>query len=75
MNRLAPNSVHVCGFILEWAQAKNNSPHDTPRRHLGGGGGYEVNNSKAWEIVVKRLDRLGINVAHIMQVNMGMDTG
>ena len=25
--------------------------------------------------VVKRLDRLGINFAYIMQVNMGMDTG
>ena len=25
--------------------------------------------------VVKRLDRLGINFAHIMQVNLGMDTG
>ena len=25
--------------------------------------------------VVKRLDRLGINCAHIMQVNLGMDTG
>ena len=25
--------------------------------------------------MVKRLDRLGINFAHIMQVNLGMDTG
>ena len=38
MDRLAPNSVHVCGFIGECTQAKNNSPHDTPRRHWGGGG-------------------------------------
>ena len=37
MDRLAPNSVHVCGFIWEWTQAKNNSPHDTPWWHFGGG--------------------------------------
>ena len=35
---------------------------------LGGGGGGLGN-------VVKRLDRLGIHFAHIMQVNLGMDAG
>ena len=37
--RLAPNSVHVCGFIWEWTQAKYNSPHDTPRYHTAAFGG------------------------------------
>ena len=36
---------------------------------------YGINNSKDWEIVVKRLDGLGINFAHIMQMNLGMDKG
>ena len=30
---------------------------------------------KDWEIVVKRLVGLGINFAHIMQMNLGMDKG
>ena len=74
LDRLAPTVVHVCGFIWEWTKAKNNSPHDTPRQHWGGGGlgGQQF---KSLENVVKRLDRLGINVAHLMQVNLGMDTG
>ncbi len=37
LDRLATHSVHVCGFIWEWTYAKNNSPHDTLRRHFGGG--------------------------------------
>ena len=36
---------------------------------------YGINNSKDWEIVVKRLVGLGINFAHIMQMNLGMDKG
>ena len=67
MDRLAPNSVHVCGFIWEWTWAKNNSPHDTHGRILGVLGGQQL---KSLENVVKWLDRLGI-----MQVNLGMDTG
>ena len=51
----------------------NNSPHDTPRRHCGWF--YGINNSKDWQILVKRLDGLGINFAHIMQMNLGMDKG
>ena len=39
---------------------------------LGGLGGQQF---KSLGNVVKRLDRLGINVAHIMHVNLGMDTG
>ena len=38
----------------------------------GGLGGHQL---KRLGNVVKRLDRLGINVAHIMQMNLGMDTG
>ena len=49
----------------------NNSPHDTPGRHCDWF--YGINNSKDWESVVKRLDGLGINFAHIMQMNLGMD--
>ena len=75
MDRLAPNSVHVCGFIWEWTQAKHNSPHDTPRRHFGGGGVLGGQQFKSLGNGVKRLDRLGIHFAHIMQVNLGMDTG
>ena len=51
----------------------NNSPHDTSGRHCGWF--YGINNSKDWHIVVKRLDGLGINFAHIMQTNLGMDKG
>ena len=40
-----------------------------------GGGGLGGQQFKSLENVVKRLDRLGINFAHIMQVNLGMDTG
>ncbi len=36
---------------------------------------YGINNSKDWEIVVKRLDGLGINFAHMMQMNLGMAKG
>ena len=39
------------------------------------GGGLGGQQFKSLGNVVKRLDRLGINVAHIMQVNLGLDTG
>ena len=39
-----------------------------------GGGGLGGQQFKSLGNVVKRLDRLGINFAHIMQVNLGMDT-
>ena len=81
LNRLAPTLVHVCGFIWEcqtdgpigtkfgtrlWIHlkmdiGKNNSPYDTPRRHLGD----RVQQFKSLGNVAKRLDRLGINCAHI----------
>ena len=51
----------------------NNKPHYTPGRHCGWF--YAMNNSKDWEIVVKRLVGLGINFAHIMQMNLGIDKG
>ena len=41
----------------------SNSPHDTPGRHCGWFYGIN-NNSKDRQIVVKRLDGLGINFAH-----------
>ena len=44
-------------------------PHDSI---WGGLGGQQF---KSLGNVVKWLDRLGINVAHIMKVNLGMDTG
>ena len=34
LHRLAPNLVHVCGFVWEWTKAKYNSPLDI----CGGGG-------------------------------------
>ena len=40
-----------------------------------GGGGLGGQHFKSLGNVVKRLDRLGINFAHIMQVNLGMVTG
>ncbi len=40
LDRLAPNLVHVCGFISEWTQAKNNQSLDTPGG-IGGGGGVQ----------------------------------
>ena len=49
----------------------NNQPHDTPGWHCGWF--YEINNSKDWEILVKRLDGLGINFGHVMQMILGMD--
>ena len=73
LDRLITNLVHVCGFIWEQAK-KTNLLHYTPGWHLGGGvlGGQQF---KRLGNVVKRLDRLEINCAHIMQINLGMDTG
>ena len=39
LHQLAPNLVHVGGFVYEWTKAKYNSPHNTPgafRFFLGG---------------------------------------
>ena len=42
LHRLAPNLVHVGGFVWEWTQAKYNSPHNTPGAFRGGGlGGHK----------------------------------
>ena len=41
----------------------------------GGGGGLGGQQFKSLGNVVKWLDRLGIHFAHIMQMNLGMDTG
>ena len=44
-------------------------------RHGGIFGGLGGQQFKSLGNVVKLLDRLGIHFAHIMQVNVGMDTG
>ena len=41
----------------------------------GGIGGLEGQQFKRLGNVVKRMDRLGIHFAHIMEMNLGMDTG
>ena len=42
LDRLAPNLVHVCGFVLEWTYAKyNNSPLNIPGGNLGVLGGHK----------------------------------
>ena len=46
-------------------------PHDG----IWGGGVLGGQHFKSLGNMVKRLDRLGVNFAHIMQVNLGMDTG
>ena len=53
--------------------ANNNYAPRYPRATLVGGGlgGQQF---KILGNVVKRLDRLGINFAHIIQINLGMDT-
>ena len=44
-----------------------------PHGGIWGRGGLEGQQVKSLENVVKRMDRLGINFAHIMKVNLGMD--
>ena len=46
-----------------------------PQGGIGGGVGLGGQQFKILENVVKLLDRLGINFAHIMQVNLGIDAG
>ena len=72
LDRLAPNLVHVCGFIWEWTRLKIIRP-TIPHGGiiLGFLGGQQF---KRLGNVVKRLDRLRINCAHIMLMNLGMDT-
>ena len=43
LDRLAPNLVHVCGFVWEWTEAKYNSSINNPRPFRGF---HEVTNSK-----------------------------
>ena len=71
LDRLAPDLVHICGFISEWTQAKNNSPHDTPGRYFGWFHG--VNKSKDWEMWSNGWT--DENQFCVMQMNPGMDTG
>ena len=46
-----------------------------PHVGIGGGGGLVGQQFKSLGNVVKRLGRSGLNVAPIMQVHLGMDTG
>ena len=75
MDRLTPNSVQVCGFIWEWtSRLKQFAPrYPTAAFEAGGGGGLGCQQFKSLGKVAKRLDRLGINIANIIQVNLGMD--
>ena len=41
LHRLAPNLVHVSGFVWEWTKAKYNSPHNTPSAFPGFLGGHK----------------------------------
>ena len=75
LDRLAPPLVHVCRFIWELTWLKTIRPTVPQGGTLGGGGGLGGQQFKILGNVVKRLERLGINVAHIMQMNLGMDTG
>ncbi len=63
LDRLAPNLIHVCGFIWEWTQAKNNQPLDTPGGHLGGG--VQGSNIQKYGKSTKLLDRLAPNLVHV----------
>ena len=73
MDRLAPNSDTSVDSSGNGHRLNTIRPR-YPTAALGGGGlgGPQF---KSLENVVKRLDRLGLNFAHIMQVNLAMDTG
>ena len=71
MDRLVPNSVNVC-VSMNGHRLKTTRPRYPTAAFRGVLGGQQF---KSLGNVVKRLDRLGINGAHIMQVNLGMDTG
>ena len=67
MDRLAPNSLHV--------SSGNGHRLKTIRPTMAFWGVLGGQQFKSLGNVVKRLERLGINFAHAMQVNLGMDTG
>ena len=62
LDRLAPNLVHVCGFVWEWTWL------NTIRPQYNGGisgvlGGHKFKSEKA----AKRMDRLSPNVVHVCE--------
>ena len=59
LDRLAPNLVHVCGFVWEWTYAKYNSPLDI------GGGGVRGSHIQKSDGHVKGLVRLASNLVHM----------
>ena len=72
LDRLTLNVLHVCGFIWEWTYAKTIRPAIPHGGILGFLEGHQFN--KRLGNVVKPLDRLRINAAHIMQMILGVDT-
>ena len=64
LDRLEPNLVHVCGLICKW-----NEGIKTIRPTIAQGGSLVDlwgQQFKSLGNEVKRLDRLGLNFAHIM---------
>ena len=61
LDRLAPNLVHVGGFVWEWIYAKQIAQRDI-RGHLGGLRGSNIQKSGE---AVKRLDRLAPALVHV----------
>ena len=62
MDRLAPNLVHVCGFVWEWTSRLNTIHPSKPQGAFRGVlGGHKFKSGKA----AKRLDRLAPNLVHV----------
>ena len=68
LDRLAPNLVHVCGFISEWTFS--------PSIHQGafGGGVLGVKNKKVWKIY-QTVGPIDTKFGTRLQIHMGMDIG
>ena len=61
LDRLAPNLVHVCGFVWEWTSRLNTIRPST----LGGGGGVRGSHIQKSDEHVKGLVRLASNLVHM----------
>ena len=70
--RLAPNLLHVCGFIWEWTYAKNNLPLDIPGGILGGFRGSQY--AKIWKIY-QTAGPIGTKFGTRLRIHLGMDIG
>ena len=69
LDRLAPNLVHVCGFVWDWTSAKYNSPLNTPGAF--GGGVMESKIQKYWEVVTA--GPIGTKFGTHVQIHLGID--